>query len=230
MRVLRLVSVLAVIVAVTLGMAIAQAPQVGPAGAGPGRGGPPGGGPPGGGPQRGGGRGGLGPVFNVTTNAWPDGGEIPMKHAGRGDNRSPAFEFRWFMRATMDPAEQPPYVQSFAVILHDMENPGFGRGTSDTLHWMAWDIPATAKGLREGIPKGDLADGTKQIMSNVGNQGGYYGPGAGPGPHHHYVFEFYALDTKLNLPSTATRQEVFAAMEGHVVGKSAFVGRFRATP
>jgi Raf kinase inhibitor-like YbhB/YbcL family protein len=225
MRVMRLVMVPAVIVAVTLGMALAQAPQGGPAGQR--GGGPPG--PPGGGPPGGARRGGP-PVFNVTSNAWPDGGEIPMKHAGRGDNRSPAFEFKWLVRGTMDPAEQPPFVQSFAVVLHDTENPGFGRGTSDTLHWMAWDIPATAKGLKEGIGKGDLPDGTKQIMSNVGNQGGYYGPGAGPGPHHHYVFEFYALDTKLNLPNTATRQEVFAAMEGHVVGKSVFVGRFRATP
>ena len=40
------------------------------------------------------------------------------------------------------------------------------------------------------------------------------GPGAGAGPFHHYVFEFYALDTKLNLPNTSTRSQVFAAMDG----------------
>jgi hypothetical protein len=32
---------------------------------------------------------------------------------------------------------------------------------------------------------------------------------------------------KLDLPSTATRAELLAAMEGHVVGKAAYVGRFR---
>ena len=75
------------------------------------------------------------------------------------------------------------------------------------------------------VPMGDLPDGSHQTTTNVG-RGGYFGPGAGPGPFHHYVFEFYALDTKLNLPATATRAEVLPAMEGHFVGKAAFVGRF----
>src|SRR4051812_33033924 len=35
------------------------------------------------------------PKFWVTTTAWVDGAEIPMRHAVRGDNKSPAFEFRW---------------------------------------------------------------------------------------------------------------------------------------
>jgi len=60
--------------------------------------------------------------------------------------------------------------------------------------------------------------------------GSYFGPGAGAGPFHHYVFEFYALDTKLDLPGTPTRDQLMAAMEGHVVGKAAFVGRFHAMP
>ena len=34
-------------------------------------------------------------VLSVTSNAWPDGGEVPMHNAGRGDNKSPAFEFHW---------------------------------------------------------------------------------------------------------------------------------------
>ena len=45
-------------------------------------------------------------------------------------------------------------------------------------------------------------------MARGGNPGRYFGPGAGPGPFHHYVFEFYALDTKLDLPATATRDDL----------------------
>jgi Raf kinase inhibitor-like YbhB/YbcL family protein len=152
-----------------------------------------------------------------------------MKHAGRGENKSPAFEFKWYAPGGTTPTDQPATVQSFAVIFHDAEN-STNRGTADTLHWMAWDIPGTAKGLAEGLAQGDLPDGTKQSTSNVGLRGGYFGPGAGPGPFHHYIFEFYALDAKLNLPNTATRQEVLAAMEGKIVGKSVFVGRFRGMP
>jgi phosphatidylethanolamine-binding protein (PEBP) family uncharacterized protein len=56
-------------------------------------------------------------------------------------------------------------------------------------------------------------------------------PGQVFGPIHHYVFEFYALDTKLDLPATATREEIFKAMEGHVIGKAAWYGRKnRLTP
>ena len=34
-------------------------------------------------------------VLWVTTSAWADGAEIPMRHAARGENKSPAFEFHW---------------------------------------------------------------------------------------------------------------------------------------
>jgi Raf kinase inhibitor-like YbhB/YbcL family protein len=212
-RSLVIVSLLVMVVAI--GVA-AQAPQGGGAGGGAQ------GGAPGGGAGRGGQR---GPALNVTSSAWPDGGEVPQKYAGRGGNTSPAFEFNW-MQGT-NPAMPPANLASYLIIFHDIENAPRG-GEPDTLHWMIWDIPGTAKGLPEGLPMGDLPDGSRQSTTNVG-RGSYFGPGAGVGPFHHYVFEFYALDTKLNLPATSTRAQVFAAIEGHVVGKSAFVGRFHAT-
>ena len=159
---------------------------------------------------QGGGRGPAAPrlVLSVTSPAWPDGGEVPMHHAGRGDNKSPAFEFHWSLGPT--PAAAP-----------------------DTLHWSAFNIPGTAKGLPEGLAAGELPDGTRNgpgIMARGGNPGSYFGPGAGPGPFHHYVFEFYALDAKLDLPATATRDDLLKAMEGHVIGKAAYTGRFHAQP
>jgi Raf kinase inhibitor-like YbhB/YbcL family protein len=171
-------------------------------------------------------------VLSVTSNAWPDGGEVPMHNAGRGDNKSPAFEFHWSTGNT--PASAPDNLQTYAVIFHDIENPGPNKSTSDTLHWTAFNIPGSAKGLPEGLGTGDLPDGTRNgpgIMSRGGTQpGGYFGPGAGPGPFHHYIFEFYALDTKLDLPAKTTREELLKAMDGHVIGKAAFVGRFHAPP
>jgi phosphatidylethanolamine-binding protein (PEBP) family uncharacterized protein len=58
------------------------------------------------------------------------------------------------------------------------------------------------------------------------------GPGAPAGPYHHYTFELYALDTKLEVPAgtpqqTAdTRNAVVNAMDGHVLGKAVLVARF----
>jgi phosphatidylethanolamine-binding protein (PEBP) family uncharacterized protein len=231
MKVMRLVMVAAIMVAVTIGMAIAQAPQGGGQGGGGGRGAGAGG--PGGG--QGGGRAGggqRGPAFNVTSPSFPDGGEVPQKHAGRGGNMTPQFDFHWFNGAT--PADQPATVQTFAIIFHDIENAGRGAAgqagtTEDTLHWSVYNIPGTAKGIPEGMMGGDLPDGTKTGPGiRGGSQGAYFGPGAGVGPFHHYVFEFYALDTKLDLPAGATRAQLMAAMDGHVVGKAAYVGRFHA--
>ena len=33
--------------------------------------------------------------FWITSPAWADGGVIPMTKSGRGENKSPAFEFHW---------------------------------------------------------------------------------------------------------------------------------------
>jgi phosphatidylethanolamine-binding protein (PEBP) family uncharacterized protein len=165
----------------------------------------------------------------ITSPSFQDGGEVPMKFAGRGENKSPEFEFKWY--TGMTPAETPATVVTYALIFHDIENPGPNRGTSDTLHWSVFNIPGTAKGLPEGLPAGDLPDGTRN-GPGIGARGtappAYFGPGAGAGMRlNHYIFEFYALDTKLEFPGVPTREQLMAAMEGHVVGKGAYVGRFR---
>jgi Raf kinase inhibitor-like YbhB/YbcL family protein len=218
--------VVAIMIAVAIGMAVAQGPP-----AGGGQGGP-GAGPGGGGRGPGGGGGGQGrgqrTVLTVTSNAFPSGGEVPMKFAGArgGENRSPDFTFNWVQGA--NPAQPPANLQSYAIVFHDMENPGPRGGTSDTLHWTVFNIPGSAKGLPEGLPAGDQPDGTRQGPGIRG--GSYFGPGAPAGPFHHYVWEFYALDAKLDLPATATREQLMMAMEGHVIGKAAYVGRFRSPP
>jgi len=180
----------------------------------------PAGGPPGGG--RGPGR---GPVLSVSSPAWPDGGEVPMHNAGRGDNKSPEFEFHWSLGG--NPTMPPDTLKTYAIVFHDIEN-STNKTTVDTLHWSAFNIPGTATSLPEGLAGGTLPDGTVNGPGILAGRGtpGYFGPGAGPGPFHHYVFEFYALDTKLDLPANATRDDLMKAMDGHIVGKAAYVGRF----
>jgi hypothetical protein len=165
-------------------------------------------------------------AFWVTTSAWPDGGEVPMKYSLRGDNKSPAFEFHW--NAGTNPTNPPDNLKTYVVQLRDMEN-AEGKTANDTLHWAAFNIPGTAKGLPEGLAAGDLADGTRNgpgFAAGRGQTPVYNGPGAGPGPIHHYAYEFFALDTKLDLPANASRADLLKAMEGHVIGKAVWFGRF----
>jgi len=154
-----------------------------------------------------------------------------MRNAGRGENKSPAFEFHWNLGT--EPGTAPESLRTYAVIFHDVENSS-NKTTTDTLHWCAFNIPGAAKGLPEGLGSGDLPDGTRNGPGIAAGRGGnppaYFGPGAGPGPIHHYVFEFYALDTKLDLPANTTREDLLKAMDGHVIGKAGWFGRFHAQP
>ena len=149
------------------------------------------------------------PNLSVTSTAWPDGGEVPMKNSGRGENKSPELN-------SLEDRINPPRagnVKTYAVIFHDVEN-STNKTTADTLHWTAFNIQPTAKGLPEGLGSGDLPDGTRNGPGITARRGtpGFFGPGAGPGPIHHYVFEFYALDTKLDLPANTTLGDF---VEGH---------------
>jgi Raf kinase inhibitor-like YbhB/YbcL family protein len=206
---LRTLALSAAVAAISVSGAAAQAPASGQARGAGGRGAA---------PQR--------IVLSVTSSAWPDGGEIPMKYSSRGENVSPDFTFHWSTGNT--PAAAPEGLQSYAIVFRDMENSS-NRGTTDTLHWTLFNIPGSAKGIPQGLGKGDLPDGSRNgpgIAARGGNPGAYFGPGAGPGPFHHYVFEFFALDAKLDLPGTATRDDLLKAMEGHVIGKAVYTGRF----
>jgi Raf kinase inhibitor-like YbhB/YbcL family protein len=159
------------------------------------------------------------PAMTLTTPAWPDGDPIPTKYTQAGEQVSPALNW----------TNTPPGTQSF--VLH-MLDPDVARNkTTDTqVHWVVWNIPATATGLPEGVPKGEtLADGSRQISASGPV---YRGPGApATGPVHHYTFEIYALDTKIDVPASTdafeTRANVMKAMQGHILGKAVYVGLFR---
>ena len=169
-----------------------------------------------------GGRGGRGAVqvMTLTSTAWPDGGQIPAKHSQMGPELSPALAW----------SNVPDGVQSFVLIFHDIDQ-AIGNGNDDVLHWMLWNIPATARSLPEGVEQASqLPDGTRQISAS----GPYYrGPGApASGPPHHYVLELFALDSTVDVPAVGqspplTRAAVVAAMAGHVRAKAAYVGLFK---
>ena len=205
-----LVLVLATAVAITTVATQAQAPQ--------------GGGATGDQAARGrGGRGPQTPPLIMTSTAWEDGGVIPHKYTSAApDKMTVNPELKW--------SQVPMGTQTFVLLFRDPEF-GYNRGAkTDYTHWMLWNIPGTSTGIPEGLPAGDLPDGTRQISAR---STGYLGPGAGPGPYHHYTFDLFAVDTKIDVPTgtpaeaAATRAAVIEAMEGHVIGKAMLVARYR---
>ena len=163
--------------------------------------------------------------MTLKISGFPDGGRIPVEFsqaapgAAPGEGKSPAVSW----------ANAPAGTQSFFLHMHDLDL-ARNKTTDDQAHWVFWNIPATATGLPEGVPKGSqLSDGSYQI-SATGPM--YRGPGAAAnGPLHHYVFELYALDTKVDVKPTTdafeTRANVIKAIQGHILAKAVYVGLFR---
>ncbi|HEY4364304.1 MAG TPA: YbhB/YbcL family Raf kinase inhibitor-like protein [Bryobacteraceae bacterium] len=187
----------AVVLAITLGAAMAQ--DKGGKGGGKGRG-------PG------------GPGLTLTSPDIQDGAVIEDKFTQKGGQKGPSPKLEW--------TNVPAGTMSFVLLMHDPDV-SMGKKLDDVTHWMAFNIPGTAKGLDGGVPaEAKLPDGTIQIQ-NTGRGIGYMGPGApAPGPYHHYTWELFALDTTLMLGPDATRAQVTAAMDGHILGKGVLEGRF----
>jgi Raf kinase inhibitor-like YbhB/YbcL family protein len=158
-------------------------------------------------------------ALTLTTTAWPDGDPIPVKYTQAGEQVSPPLAW----------TNTPPNTVTFVL---NMRDPDVARNktTEDQVHWLVWNIPGTATGLPEGVPQGaDRPDGSRQISASGPV---YRGPGApATGPMHHYTFELYALDAKLDVAPGAdaweTRTAVMKAMQGHILGKAVYVGLFR---
>src|SRR5688572_31947732 len=94
--------------------------------------------PQGGGARGGGGRGFSLPPLLMETDAFPDGGIVPQKYTGRGGVQ-PGFKF----------SNAPATTVAYAIIMHDVDV-ALQNGTGDVLHWIAWNIPASANGVPEG--------------------------------------------------------------------------------
>lgn len=165
------------------------------------------------------------PALTLGTTAFEDGGIIPVKYSQAAEGAAPGGGTSPALTWTNAPAG----TKSFVLHMHDLDFV-HDKTMDDQVHWLVWNIPANKTGLPEGIPKGtQLSDGSYQI-SVTGPL--YRGPGASAnGPLHHYVVELFALDTTLDMKPAAdafqTRAMIMKAMQGHIMGRAAYTGRFR---
>lgn len=150
-------------------------------------------------------------MLDVSSGAFKDGDQMPLRHGYRNENLSPAISW----------SGVPAQAKSIAMICDDPDAPG-----GDWVHWVIFNIPATASGLPEGVKHGDrLPDGAIQGTNDF-HKVGYDGP-APPSGVHRYYFKVYALDSMLDLKPRATKKELLRAMSGHILGEGSVMGRFR---
>jgi Raf kinase inhibitor-like YbhB/YbcL family protein len=105
-----------------------------------------------------------------------------------------------------------------------MDDPDAPVGT--WVHWVLYDLPPEARELPESVAKQEqLSSGARQGRNDFGKIG-YGGPCPPPGKPHRYFFKLYALDSKLNLKSGATKADAERAMRGRILAQSELIGRY----
>jgi Raf kinase inhibitor-like YbhB/YbcL family protein len=150
----------------------------------------------------------------LTSTAFTDGQAIPAKYTADGDDVSPPLAWE----------HVPEGTRSLALVCEDPDAP---RGT--WTHWVLFNLPPDTKKLEENVArKATLPNGAVQGGNDFGKTG-YGGPSPPPGKPHRYFFKLYALDTPLKLQADATRQQLLAALHGHVLDEAQLMGTYGRT-
>ena len=119
--------------------------------------------------------------------------------------------------------EAPEGTVTQVLLMDDPDAPG-----GSFTHWLLYDIPVETNRFFEaaGPNLDELPLGAKQGENGYGAPG--YGVPCPPrGETHLYVIHIFALDTALALLSPASRGEILAAMDGHVIAHGTLSGLFR---
>jgi Raf kinase inhibitor-like YbhB/YbcL family protein len=163
-------------------------------------------------------------LFTLTSPTLKDDMMLPVKYAGddcRGgtSGKSISPPLAW--------TNAPPSTKSFALVMID---PDGARGMG-SVHWVAYNIPATRKSLKEGEGNREVKDLTEGRNSRGTN--GYTGPCGPPADApHHYVIQLLALDIAAGtLQPGLDRDGLLKMINGHSLGPASMVVRYRqATP
>jgi len=150
--------------------------------------------------------------MKIKSTAFKDGEFVPLKHTCDGQDISP--ELSW--------SGIPGNTVSLALIMDDPDAP-----VRTFSHWVIFNIPPENSGLTEAVPVSpELPDGTRQGINDFGRFG-YGGPCPPPGKPHHYNFNLYALDKKIELPAGTTRNKLLDAMKGHIIYQAKLTGIYK---
>jgi Raf kinase inhibitor-like YbhB/YbcL family protein len=148
--------------------------------------------------------------FKLTSRVFAAGAAIPRRFTCDGKNVSPPLVW----------SGAPAAAKSFVLIVDDPDAPG---GTFT--HWILFNLPTGTQSLRAGMKPSRLPPGAAQGVNGFGNEG--YGGPCPPKGEHHYVHHLYALDTELGHLEKPNRQQIDAALKGHVLGEATLVGTYR---
>lgn len=154
-------------------------------------------------------------ALSLTSPAFEDSGEIPVEHTCEGADISPPLVW----------SGVPESAASLALIADDPDAPDPAAPKRTWVHWVLFNLPATATGLPEGVRVSELLPGARD-GKNDWRRTGWGGP-CPPIGRHRYFFKLFALDTMLPDAGAFSKAELEKAMEGHVIAKAELVGTYQ---
>ena len=138
----------------------------------------------------------------ISSPAFEHNGNIPSRYGCEGENINPPLVIEGIPEGTV----------SLVLIVEDPDVP-----QGIFVHWVVFNINPETIIEENSIPG---IEGTNNFRNNV------YGGPCPPSGTHRYVFIVYALDTILGLDSTATKNDVIEAMEGHILARGELIGLY----
>jgi len=151
----------------------------------------------------------------LSSPAFAHNAAIPTTYTCEGDDISPALAWRG----------APAGTKSFVLIVDDPDAPDPKAPKMTWVHWVLYNIPATAAGLPEDEAKGGVPDGALGGL-NDWKRTGYGGP-CPPIGRHRYFHKLYALDTVLPNLDRPTKAKLLEAMQGHVLEQTELLGTYQ---
>jgi len=156
--------------------------------------------------------------FELKSNSFKNEQFLDKKFTCEGEDISP--DLFWI--------NAPEGVKSFALICEDPDAPR----AEAWVHWIIFNISSNRTSLRENIAKGPNSHEYLETDSPIQGTNdfskiGYGGPCPPAGKPHRYFFKLYALDEKVPLKSGATKEQLLAAIENHIIAKAELIGLYQ---
>lgn len=143
--------------------------------------------------------------MQITSTAFEHNQNIPSQYTCDGTDMNPPLQI----------SEVPEGTQSLALIVDDPDAP---RG--DWVHWLVWNIdPSTTEISENSVPAGAV-----QGLTDFGRND--WGGPCPPSGTHRYFFKLYALDSALDLSTSAGKADLLSAMEGHILENGELIGLY----
>ena len=156
-------------------------------------------------------------MLSLTSSAFAAGQAIPKKYTCEGGDLSPPLAW----------SGVPANAKSLALIVDDPDAPDPKAPQRVWVHWVVYDIPASARGLPEGATAAQLPNGARE-GKNDWKRTGYGGP-CPPTGRHRYFFKLYALGATLGDLHAPSKADLEKAMKPQVLGTAQLIGTYEKT-